>query len=42
VETVLSRLKCVCHFKKVMPRVCEDFHAGLAFILRAFNVLVQG
>jgi hypothetical protein len=42
VETVLSRLKRVCHFKKVMPRVCEDFHARLAFILRAFNVLVQG
>jgi len=39
---VLSRLKRVRHFKKVMPRVCEDFHARLAFILRAFNVLVQG
>jgi hypothetical protein len=41
VETVLSRLKRVCHFKKVMPRVWEDFHARLAFTLAAFNVLGQ-
>ena len=40
-ETVLSRLTRVCHFKKVMPRVWEAFHARLAFTLAAFNVLVQ-
>jgi hypothetical protein len=42
VKTVLSRLKRVCHFKKVMPYVWEAFHARLAFTLRAFNVLIQG
>jgi hypothetical protein len=42
VETVLSRLKRVCHFKKVMPRVWEDFHARLAFTLRIFNALFRG
>jgi hypothetical protein len=41
VETVLSRLTLVCHFKKAMPRVWEDFHARLAFTLAAFNMLSQ-
>src|SRR5262245_47156145 len=41
VETVLSRLPLVCHFKKVMHRVWEYLHARLAFTMAAFNVLVQ-
>src|SRR2546422_2450511 len=41
VETVLSMLTLVCHFKKVMHRGWEYFHARLAFTMAAFNVLVQ-
>ena len=41
VETVLSMLTLVCHFKKVMHRVWGYFHARLAFTMAAFNVLVQ-
>ncbi len=41
VETVLSMLTLVCHFKRVMPRVWEYFQARLAFTMAAFNVLVQ-
>jgi hypothetical protein len=41
VETVLSMLTLVCHFKKVMHRVWEYFHARLAFTMALFNVLVQ-
>jgi hypothetical protein len=41
VETVLSMLTVVCHFKKVMHRVWAYFHARLAFAMAAFNVLVQ-
>ncbi len=41
VETVLSMLTLVCHFKKVMYRVWTYFHARLAFTIAAFNVLVQ-
>src|SRR4029450_12584611 len=41
VETVLSMLTLVMHFKKVMHRVWEYFHARLAFTMAAFNVLVQ-
>jgi hypothetical protein len=41
VETVLSMLTLVCHFKKVMHRVWTYFHARLAFTMAAFNVLVQ-
>jgi hypothetical protein len=41
VETVLSMLTLVCHFKKVMHRVWEYFQARLAFTMAAFNVLVQ-
>jgi len=41
VETVLSMLTVVCHFKKVIHRVWEYFHARLAFTIAAFNVLVQ-
>ena len=41
VETVLSMLTLVSHFKKVMPRVWAYFHARLACTMAAFNVLVQ-
>ncbi len=38
VETVLSMLTVVYHFKKVMHRVWAYFHARLAFTMAAFNV----
>ena len=41
VETVLSMLTLVCHFKRVTHRVWAYFHARLAFTMAAFNVLVQ-
>lgn len=41
VETVLSMLTTVCHFKKVGHRVWEYFQARLAFTMAAFNILVQ-
>ncbi|MGH2689705.1 MAG: transposase [Actinomycetota bacterium] len=41
VETVLSMLSLVCHFKKVMHRVWDYFRARLAFTMAAFNLLVQ-
>ena len=41
VETVLSRLTLVCHFKKVMHRGWTSFQTRLAFTMAALNVLVQ-
>ncbi len=41
VETVLSMLTVVCHFKRVMHRVWAYFQARLAFTMAAFNILVQ-
>ena len=41
IETVLSMLTLVNHFKKVMHRVWEYFQARLAFTMAAFNVLTQ-
>ena len=41
VETVLSMLTVVCHFKKVMHRGWAYFHARLACTMAAFTVLVQ-
>ena len=41
VETVLSMLTLVCHFKKVMHRGWNYFQARRAFTIAAFNVLVQ-
>jgi hypothetical protein len=41
VETVLSMLTLITHFKQVMHRVWTYFHARLAFTMAAFNVLVQ-
>ena len=41
VETVLSMLMVVLHFKKVLHRGWAYFQARLAFTMAAFNVLVQ-
>lgn len=41
IETVLSMLTLVNHFKKVMHRGWEYFQARLAFTVVMFNVLVQ-
>jgi len=41
VETVLSMLTQVCHFKKIMHRVWGYFRARLAFTMAAFNLLAQ-
>ena len=41
VETVLSMLTLVCHFKQVMHRVWAYFHARLAFTMAAFNLPAQ-
>lgn len=40
-ETVLSMLTVVAHFKKVMHRVWKYFQMRLAFTMAAFNILVQ-
>jgi hypothetical protein len=41
IETVLSMLTLVCHFKKLMHRAWGYFKARLAFTMAAFNLLVQ-
>ena len=41
VETVLSMLTVVCHFKKVAHRVWSYFKARLAFTMAMFNILVS-
>ncbi|MGH8546143.1 MAG: transposase [Gammaproteobacteria bacterium] len=41
VETVLSMLTLVCHFKKVTHRVWDYFQTRLGFTMAAFNLLVQ-
>ncbi|MDR3558477.1 MAG: transposase [Candidatus Pacebacteria bacterium] len=41
VETVLSMLTVVCHFKKVGHRVWRYFQARLGFTLAAYNIFVQ-
>lgn len=41
IETVLSMLTNVCHFKKVGHRVWEYFESRLAYTMAAFNILVQ-
>jgi hypothetical protein len=41
VETVLSMLTLVCHFKQVMHRSWASLQTRLAFTMAAFNVLVQ-
>ena len=41
VETVLSMLTLVCHFKKVMHRGWAYFKSRLAYTMAMFNLLVQ-
>jgi hypothetical protein len=41
IETVLSMLTTVCHFKKIMHRFWQYFMARLAFTMAAYNLLVQ-
>src|SRR2546429_543910 len=41
IETVLSMLTVISHFKKVLHRVWEYFQARLAFTLAMFKLLVQ-
>jgi hypothetical protein len=41
VETVLSMLTLVCHFKKVMHWVWAYFQSCLAYTMVMFNLLVQ-
>ncbi len=41
VETVLSMLTLVCHFKKVRHRTWAHFSSRLAFTMAIFNILVQ-
>ena len=41
VETVLSMLTTICHFKRISHHVWDYFKARLAFTMAAFNILVQ-
>ena len=41
VETVLSMLTTVCHFKKVGHRVWEYFKSRVGYTMALFNILVQ-
>ena len=41
VETVLSMLTVVCHFKKVMHRAWEYFKSRVGYTMALFNLLVQ-
>lgn len=41
IETVLSMLTLVCHFKKVMHRAWPYFKSRLAYTMALFNLLVQ-
>jgi hypothetical protein len=41
VETMLSMLTVVCHFKHLTHRVWAYFEMRLAFVLALFNILVQ-
>lgn len=41
VESVLSMLTTVCHFKKVSHRAWAYFHSRLAYTMALFNILVS-
>jgi hypothetical protein len=41
VETVLSMLTLVCHFKKVMHRVWTYFKSRVGYTMALFNLLVH-
>jgi hypothetical protein len=41
IETVLSMVTTICHFKQVTPRVWAHFESRLAYTTALFNILVQ-
>jgi hypothetical protein len=41
IETVLSMLTVVCHFKKVRHRVWKYFKSRVGYTMAFFNILVQ-
>jgi hypothetical protein len=41
IETVLSMLTLICHFKKVMHRVWSYFESRVGYTMALFNLLVQ-
>ncbi len=41
IETVLSMMTTVCHFKKVGHRVWEYFRSRVGYTMALFNILVQ-
>lgn len=41
VETVLSMLTTICHFKKLFHRTWDQFEARLAYTMALFNILTQ-
>ena len=41
VETILSTLALVCHFKKVMHRRWDCFKTRVGFTMALFNLLIQ-
>jgi hypothetical protein len=41
IETVLSMLTLICHFKKVMHRVWDYFKSRVGYTMALFNLLVQ-
>jgi hypothetical protein len=41
IETVLSTLTLLCHFKKVLHRVSAYFQSRVGYTLALFNLLVQ-
>ena len=41
IETILSMLTTVCHFKKVAHRIWDYFESRLAYTMALFNILVQ-
>lgn len=41
IETVLSMLTRICHFKRVAHRVWDYFKSRLAYTMALFNILVQ-
>jgi hypothetical protein len=41
IETVLSMLTLVCHFKKVMHRVGDYFKSRVGYTMALFNLLME-
>jgi hypothetical protein len=41
IETVLSMVTTICHFKKIFHRTWDQFEARLAYTMALFNILTQ-